>query len=310
MIQLLYISPDRSPKLFIEAIGGTWYDEPTMPVLSDANYMAVLVDILSSKYSTGLTERESNKMAELLPIIQTASGFSDVATKIEQFNFGEECKNLQDKMTQMLHLFREDSFTLSKSKVIGICVESLKDSETGDIKAAIVVAALKSLGVDRDSPKMLILDEMAVMLDHSYFTHNIELFYELANIYNIALIGSVDTERYTKVSEKKLWDEVDNHLDLKVVMPHDNINYDLREIFALTDEENDSLSKTLSDSVFIIKPFGRRSTIINFNTSGIEKYIRILSGDPVDIELLEKAKQEKGDNIENWLPELYDMMER
>lgn len=307
---IIYISPDNSPKLFINAIGGTWYDDPKLPVVDDIAYASLVAGVMSGKYTGHLLPGGMAKIEELVPFLQNAKDYPEMASIIENFELGDEARNLKARMTEVSHFFKENNIKIEKGSITGICLDVVKGKENKDIKAAIVFAALRALGVDKESPKMLIMDEMAVMLDHPYFTQNIELCYQLAGIYNISMLGAVDTKRYTNTTEKKLWDSVDEMSYMKVVMPHDNIAYDLREIFNLTDEENDSLAKTQSDSVFILKPHNRRSTILNFNNSGLENHMRVLYGADEDIELMEEAKKVKGNNVGDWLPYLFELMEK
>jgi type IV secretory pathway VirB4 component len=103
---------------------------------------------------------------------------------------------------------------------------------------------------------------------------------------------------------------VDKNLDLKVVMPHENINYDLKAIFGLTEEENESLGRTQYDNIFIMKPFGRRSIISQFNSVGLETFIRILSGSKIDLESLSQVQEQYGKKPEDWLPEFYKILEK
>lgn len=307
---ILYISPDKNPKLFVNALGGTWYDDPKLPVVDDIPYASLIAAIMSGKYTGHLLPGGMQKIDELVSLLGSAKDYAEMGIIIENFELGDEARNLKARVGEVSHFFKEDNIRIEPGTITGICLDSVRGKENQDIKAAIVFAAIRALGVDKTSPKILIMDEMALMLDHPYFTENIDMSYQIADIYNISLLGAVDTERYTNVQEKKLWDAIDKRSDLKVVMPHDNISYDLREIFHLTDEENNSLAKTQSDSVFIVKPFNRRSTILNFNNAGLDNYMRILYGSDMDIELMEKAKAEKGNNVDEWLPYLYELMEK
>ncbi|MGV2333230.1 MAG UNVERIFIED_CONTAM: hypothetical protein LVR18_03575 [Planctomycetaceae bacterium] len=93
-------------------------------------------------------------------------------------------------------------------------------------------------------------------------------------------------------------------------MPHQNISYNLEKIFGLTSEESHSLGKTQYDSSFIIKPSGHSSTMINFNSAGLDKYMHILSCNDDSKKLFIEAKSAKGESLGNWLPELYRMLEK
>lgn len=307
---IIYISPDDNPKLFVNAIGGTWYDKPQLPIIDDMQFASIIVEIMAGKYSEHLSDAGNKKLDKIIAELQKAKNYGDIAEIIENIDPTKDTQNLNQRLSELAHYFKADSIQITPGSITGISLDSVKGTEHKDAKAAIVFAALKALGMDDNSPKILVMDEMAVMLDHPYFSKNVDLCYELADIYNIAMLGAVDTERYTNVKEKALWDIVDEKTDLKVVMPHDNIAYDLEEIFDLTEEENKSLSKTQSDSVFIMKPFGRRSTIINFNSSGIEKHMRVLYGSDADLALLEDAKKSKGEKAADWLPTLFDLMEK
>jgi type IV secretory pathway VirB4 component len=112
------------------------------------------------------------------------------------------------------------------------------------------------------------------------------------------------------VSQKQLWDVVDANTDLKIVMAHDNINYNLRDIFGLTIVENERLTQSQYDNIFIMKPFSRRSIITQFNTLGLEKFVRILSGSESDLKSMDEVKAKNGNKPEEWLPEFYKILEK
>lgn len=306
---IIYLSRDESPKLFVKALGGVWYDQAMLPKLDNPAYIAVLIDILSGRYTNKLNKQEEKKINELIKLVQKQKDFASTAIAIESFDFGEDTSLMKKRIIDHLEYFKTKNFTISKSNIIGVCLKDIESSKDFDIRVTIVLSALKLLGIDKESPKMLIMDEMDHMFDHVYFDNNIELFYELANIYNIAIVGTVDTKGYIDIKHKKLWNEVNKNTDLKVVMPHQNISYDLSTIFGLTEEEKSSLIKTQYDSVFILKPSKRRSIIIDFNSSGIENEVRILAGWGEDLKLLDKAIESKGEKPEDWIPEIYKLMD-
>lgn len=306
---IIYISRDETPRLFIKALGGTWYDKAMLPKLDSPNYIAVMVDILSGKYSNKMTEAEKKKQQELIKVVQKASSYEEAAKVIEEFDFGGDANLMKKRLMDHIEYFRGKNFTISKSNIIGISLKDIESASGLDLRVAIIISSLKLLGIDKESPKMLIMDEMDQMFDHAYFDNNIELFYELAEIFNIAILGTVDTKGYIDIKHKNLWNAVDKKTDLKVVMPHQNISYDLCQIFGLTEEEKSSLIKTQYDSVFIIKPAKGRSIVIDFNSSGIENEVRILAGWSEDLKLLDKAIESKGENPEDWIPEIYKLMD-
>jgi type IV secretion system protein VirB4 len=309
---IIYLSLDHGPKLFINAIGGEWLDSPKMPVLEGDNYMGVeiLVDILSGQYSRGVSSVEKKILQELLEAIKKSGTYNAAIEIIENFDFKEAGKSLKTATSKLIKYLKTASVNITPKTIIGISLQDINSPEDYDLRAALVIASLRSLGVDKETPKILIMDEMADMLDHPYFTHNMTVCYEIAKAHNIALIGTVDTDKYINVSQKQLWESVDKNLDLKVVMPHENINYDLKAIFGLTEEENESLGRTQYDNIFIMKPFGRRSIISQFNSVGLETFIRILSGSKIDLESLSQVQEQYGKKPEDWLPEFYKILEK
>jgi type IV secretion system protein VirB4 len=306
---IIYISRDETPKLFIKALGGVWHDNAMLPKLDNPNYIAVIVDILSGKYSNKMSNVETKTLDKLLKLINDTKSYEEAAKAIENFDFGGDCNLMKKRLLDHLEYFTSKNFTISKSNIVGMSLKDIESSNDFDLRVAIVISSLKLLGIDKESPKILILDEMEYMFDHVYFDNNIKLFYELAKIYNIAILGTVDTKGYIDIKHKGLWNEVDKNTDLKVVMPHQNISYDLCQIFGLTEEEKSSLVKTQYDSVFIVKPTGGKSIVIDFNSSGIENEVRILAGWSEDLKLLDKAIESKGEKPEDWIPEIYKLMD-
>jgi len=309
---IIYLSLDHGPKLFVNAIGGKWFDTPNIPTLPGDGYIGVeiLVDILSGQYSTGISARDTEILSELMTQIRQSSSYKEAALVVKNFDFKGASKDFKNGITKLNKYFEADNVTVSDSNIIGISLQDINDKDNYDLRASFVISSLRSLGIDKETPKILIMDEMADMLDHPYFTHNMQLCYEFAKLHNIVLLGTVDTEKYKNVSQKQLWNVVDEYLDLKIVMPHENINYNLRDIFGLSSAENENLSKTQYDNIFIMKPFARRSIIVQFNSSGLDKFIHILSGRNVDLKYLDELKAKKGDAPEEWLPDLYSILEK
>jgi type IV secretion system protein VirB4 len=309
---IIYLSLDHGPKLFVNALGGEWLDTPQIPALAGDSYIGVeiLVDILSGQYSKGVSTEEKKILDTLLEEIRKSGTYNAAMQIVENFDFQEAGKVLKASILKLTQYFKAGTINITSKTILGISLKDINNPEDYDLRAAFVIAALRSLGIDKDTPKLLIMDEMADMLDHPYFTHNMNVCYDLAEAYNIALIGTVDTDKYINVSQKQLWNSVDNNLDLKVLMPHENINYNLKEIFGLTDDENKSLGTTQYDNIFIMKPFGRRSIIAQFNSVGLETFIHILSGSEADLQHLSEIQEKYGKKPEDWLPEFYKILEK
>ncbi len=308
---IIYLALDTSSKLFINALGGHWMDVPKLPVLSKDNNIGVeiLVEILSGQYTRKFSIAESNALEQLISNIRSAASYQEAVQAVESFAFGESEKTLKDSILKAVPYLKESNLTISNQGIVGINLGCFKDAKDHDLRAAFVIASLRSLGGDKTTPKMLVIDEMTDVFDHPYFVYNMDLFLQLAESYNVSVIGTIDTDKYINVSQKELWKALDNNTDLKVVMSHKNISYNLVDLFGLTEHENEELLNIEYDSVFILKPYGRRSIITQLSGAGLGIFLRILSSGAEELKILEEVKAAKGDNAEDWLPELYIRLE-
>ena len=305
---VVYLSIDDSADLFIKALGGEWYHDCKIPVLENKTYVIVgmMVDIMSGQYSRHCTDEEKAVMKTLLAEINASGSYNGAIEVVEKFVFPESCQILKASVMSIVNYMNQYNVQIKPGSVVGINLGKLDNEENKDLRSAFVIASLRSLCMDKTSPKILVIDEMTHLFDHPYYANYIGFVLDVAKAHNIAVIGSVDTDQYiNNTSQEKLWKTLMENLDLQIVMYHKEMGYNLKDTFGLTDYEMQKLSSANDKKRFIMKPSGQKSTIGELGISSISHAMRILSCDEEARAIYEQIITTTGNEPEKFLPVLY-----
>lgn len=305
---IVYLSVDNSAELFIKSLGGQWCEDLKIPVLEHKTHVIVgmMVDIMSGQYSRICTDKEKALIQTLLAEINASGSYDAAISLVEKFKFPNSCEQMQECILSVIKYLNESYIQVDNGSIIGLNLGKIDNDENKDMRSAFVIAALRSLCMDKTSPKILVIDEMTHLFDHPYYAHYIGFVLDVAKAHNIVVIGSVDTDQYVNnISQVKLWQTLMANLDLQIVMHHQDVAYDLKTTFGLTEYEVKKLSNTKDKKRFIMKPAGALSTIGELSISSISHVMRILSCDEKDIEIYKEISSKTGVEPEKFLPELY-----
>jgi type IV secretion system protein VirB4 len=102
---IIYFALDDTPELFVNAIGGTWHNQPVLPEIEDMNYIVAIIDLLSGKYSSGINEIENKVLDTLLSKIKTLSNYTEISQIIENLDFGLDAANLKNNLFKDIAIF-------------------------------------------------------------------------------------------------------------------------------------------------------------------------------------------------------------
>jgi len=265
-----------------------------------------MVDIMSGQYSRVCTAKEKEIIKTLLDGISGSGSYTAAMSFVEQFKFLKSCEKLKESVLSVIKYLNESNIQVDNGSIIGLNLGKIDNDENKDMRSAFVIAALRSLCIDKTSPKILVIDEMTHLFDHPYYANYIGFVLDVAKAHNILVIGSVDTDQYVNnTSQEKLWQTLMANLDLQIVMYHQDVKYDLKSIFGLTDYEVQKLSGSNDKKRFIMKPAGAPSTSGEWSIGSISHAMRILSCDKKDIEIYKEVVSKTGVEPKKFLPELY-----
>jgi len=309
---IVYLSIDNSAELFIKSLGGKWYENLKLPVLVNKTYVIVgmMVDIASGQYSRTCSDEEKALIKSLLSEINTSGSYDAAMDVVVKFVFPDSCSQIKNSVLSIVKYLNESHVEVQKNSIVGINLSKLDNDENKDLRSAFVIASLRSLCMDKTSPKILVIDEMTHLFDHPYYTNYMSFVLDLAKTHNIAVIGSVNTDQYiNNTSQEKLWKTLMENLDLQIVMHHKDMNYDLKDTFGLTEYEVQKLAASKDKKHFIMKPAGGVSTIGELGISSISHALRILYSDEKGRAIYNNIVESTDNNPNKLLPALYKALQ-
>jgi len=135
---IVYLGVDNKSKLFINALGGSWFDTPILPIKFDEDSLGVeiLVDIISGQYSHSLENEEKTLLKNLMEIIQKCSSYDDTINAIAKFDFSKAAV-LGESILSIVQGLKENKITISPNDVVGINLEKLNGR---DKNATIIIS--------------------------------------------------------------------------------------------------------------------------------------------------------------------------
>lgn len=306
---IVYLAIDNSADLFVRLLGGEWHSDLKIPMLENKTNIIVgmMVDIMSGQYSRNCTDEEKDVIKKLLAAINSSGSYDAAIKTVYEFAFPDTCLQIKNDILSIVRHLDGSNVTIMKGAVTGINLSNLDAPEHKDMRSAFVIAALRSLCFDKTTPKILVLDEMTHMFDHPYYNSYIKFILDNAKAHNIAIIGTVDTEKYlNNTSQQNLWTTLRENLDLQIVMYHKDVLYNLQQAFGLTDYEAKKLEFVGDKRRFIMKPAGYPSIICELAISSISHVLKILSCDDSGRSAYDSIISSIGNPDDaKFLPELY-----
>jgi type IV secretion system protein VirB4 len=201
----------------------------------------------------------------------------------------------------------KDDIDLNKARIFGFeMAELLKDTTS---LAPVLLYVFHRINLSLDgSQTMIVLDEAWALIDNPVFAPKIKDWLKVLRKLNTFVIFA--TQSVEDAAKSRISDTLIQQTATQIFLPNLKATDVYKTAFMLSQREY-SLIKTLDPSsrYFLIKQ-GTNAVIARVNLSGMHNIVNVLSGRTDTILMVQKLREEYGENPTEWLPIFYEKIKQ
>jgi type IV secretion system protein VirB4 len=341
---ILYLTNDNSSEIYIKALEGSWNEmklgsgflNPFICVNSEAGitYLKEVVKLLLSKENIKAEQKIVDLVTDFLlkqPLEQRNlqylhDNFDFVSLKAE--NYKELLARIikEEPIAALLNIQRDIALELNNVVAFNLIEMTEKDYESKNypsdpklraayidkieslkkVKSIILLSLIhKFINLDSTTPKILAIDNFLQLLDYMDSNAMNELL-EALNSANGIILTTVNTADHDKLLKLPAWKAFYDKLATKIILSSEVVLDDLDKLLELTQLELKKL-KTLKPlkRLFMIKQMNN-TIVTELSLGGLPGLLKLLSAKEPEIKAALSIIEQKGQNAEDWLEEVYE----
>ncbi len=201
----------------------------------------------------------------------------------------------------------EDGIDLDQSSVFGFEMAQLLKDPTSLSPVLLYLFHRINLSLD-GTRSMIVLDEAWALINNPIFAPKIKDWLKVLRKLNTFVVFA--TQSVEDAAKSRISDTLIQQTATQIFLPNLKATSVYRTAFMLSEREY-NLIKTTDPSLryFLIKQ-GVNAVVARVNLSGMDNIINVLSGRTDTILLVQKLREEHGDDPEIWLPLFYSAMNK
>lgn len=322
--RMYFFDKDRGAEIFIRALGGIYtaidpgkkcnFNPLQLPDTGEnrtflLEWLRLLVTVngelitaedlkLLSQAITGnyRLEQKDRKLSNIAPFLGM-DGPGTLASRIAMWHSkGSHAKIFDNDI---------DGIDLTLSKTFGFeMAELLKDTIC---LSPVLLYVFHRINISLDgSPTMIVLDEAWALIDNPIFAPKIKDWLKVLRKLNTFVIFA--TQSVEDAAKSRISDTLIQQTATQIFLPNLKATDVYRSAFMLSQREY-TLIKTLDPAsrYFLVKQ-GVNAVVARVNLSGMPNIIGVLSGRTDTILLVQKLREEYGDDPKQWLPIFYEKL--
>jgi len=319
--RMFFFDKDRGAEIFIRALGGVY--TPVDPgqkcnfnpfQLEDngenRNFLLELMKVLvtgngetiSAEDSKALSqaiegnyrlEFKDRKLSNIVPFLGM-DGPGTLAGRIALWHSKGSHAKIFDNDT--------DGIDLTSSRVFGFeMAELLKDPVS---LAPVLLYIFHRINISLDgSQTMIVLDEAWALIDNPVFAPKIKDWLKVLRKLNCFVIFA--TQSVEDAAKSRISDTLIQQTATQIFLPNLKATDVYRSAFMLSKREYTLIKTTDPSSRYFLVKQGVNAVVARVNLSGMDNIINVLSGRVDTVLLVDKLREEFGDDPEKWLPVYY-----
>lgn len=324
--RMFFFDKDRGAEIFIRAIGGVYtvidpskrsnFNPFQLPdngtnrtFLLDllkllvtvngeeitAENIIALTQAISGNYKLAKKDRMLSNIVPFLGI----EGPGSLATRISMWHSMGSHANIFDNP--------EDALDLNTSRIFGFEMgELLKDNIC---LAPVLLYIFHKINISLDgTPTMIVLDEAWALIDNPIFAPKIKDWLKVLRKLNTFVIFA--TQSVEDASKSAISDTLIQQTATQIFLPNLKATSVYRTAFMLSEREFTLIRTTDPGSRYFLIKQGPNAVVARIDLSGLTDIINVLSGRAETVLLVDKLRQEYGDNPDKWLHIFYEKVRK
>lgn len=241
---------------------------------------------------------QDRKLKNVVPFLGL-EGPGTLAGRIAMWHSRGSHANIFDNENDALDFFRSSTFGFEMA-------ELLKD------KAAIgpvLLYLFHKINISLDgTPTMIVLDEAWALIDNPIFAPKIKDWLKVLRKLNTFVIFA--TQSVEDASKSAISDTLIQQTATQIFLPNLKATDVYRSTFMLSEREYQLIKTTDPNSRYFLVKQGISAVVARIDLSGMTNIINVLSGRAETVLLLNRIRQEYGDDPEVWLPIFYEKVKK
>lgn len=322
--RMFFFDKDRGAEIFIRAIGGVYtIIDPSKscnfnPLQLDdtgenrtflIEWMKLLVTANGEELSTEdirtitqaiegnfRLEKKDRRLSNIVPFLGI-DGPGTLAGRISMWHGKGSRARIFDNET--------DDINLNKARIFGFeMAELLKDPIS---LSSVLLYLFHRINMSLDGSRcMIVLDEAWALIDNPVFAPKIKDWLKVLRKLNTFVIFA--TQSVEDAAKSRISDTLIQQTATQIFLPNLKATDVYRTAFMLTEREYELIKSTDPSSRYFLVKQGLNAVIARLNLSGMDNIVNVLSGRTDTILLVQKLREEYGDDPEIWLPLFYEAL--
>ncbi len=158
------------------------------------------------------------------------------------------------------------------------------------------------------TPTIIVLEEAWKLVDNYIFASRLEVLLQRLAEKNAMVIFS--TQNLNDASKSEITSTLINNIATQIFMPNPSANESIntyKNIWGMSDKEFEMLKVITTEKREFLLRQQDHTIIASLNLNGF-KELEVLAGGDDKVELMEKAIEQKGDNVSEWISLFYDLV--
>ncbi len=252
--------------------------------------IALLSSAINGNYKLKFADRKLSNIAAFLGI----EGPGTLAGRLAMWHGRGSHANVFDN--------QEDTLDLTKGMSFGFeMAEILKDTIC---LGPILLYLFHRINISLDGTRtMIVLDEAWSLIDNPIFAPKIKDWLKVLRKLNTFVIFA--TQSVEDASKSQISDTLIQQTATQIFLPNLKATNVYRDAFLLSEREHILIKTTDPGSRFFIVKQGTNAVVARIDLTGMDEIIKVLSGTGETVRILDKIRQEVGDDPDHWLPIFY-----
>lgn len=196
----------------------------------------------------------------------------------------------------------EDNIDLQNGRTFGFDMGEMLKDPVSLAPVLLYLFHLVNLSLD-GSPTMIILDEAWALIDNPIFAVKIKDWLKVLRKLNTFVVFA--TQSVEDASRSTISDTLIQQTATQIFLPNLKATEDYKKVFMLSDREFALIKSTDPGLRYFLIKQGIGSVIAKVDLTGMNNIINVLSGRIETVLLVDKLREEYGDDPRNWLPQFY-----
>ena len=232
------------------------------------------------------------KISDLLPFFQNTEFLNFFKLWIEKGKLSNFFDNDQDVL-------------LAETNYLGIDVTKIAKHKA--ILVPIMFYMMNAIEKTLDGkPAIIVLDEAFKLLDNPFLGNKLHDW--LAKLQTKNCIVIFASESIEDAKNSNITGLLTKEIPTQMFLPSQTVGSEYKEIFHLTNQEQELIDKISNDARHFLLKHGNDSIIAELDLSALEHIIAILSSTDVSIKIMNRIIKKFGTSPDKWVPEFQDFI--